>query len=344
MAVSLKSIAEKCGVTPATVSMALQDNPRISIRRRHEIRTVAEELGYRSNIIAQSLRGGRSHSIGILWSLTGPHDSLSLIRNMTLPLRHRGYVSYVADSMSDAAVIRASLQDYAARKADGLIMQLYHNDALLYEDREVAACLREIGNVVIVDEQQQHQLSTMKLPSMEIDRICRSREAALEDIISYWQAAGRRKIAMLGPMRVVEREELFVHLLQHYGFPADDWRLECFDQEGIIMAPENIERLLNGNWDAVITANDELAADLIALLADHGLKVPDDIAVCGFNDNIMSRHFRPAISSVDRRSDELASMAVEMLLRRIEQPDAPSEFRQLPMRFVLRASAGSGQR
>lgn len=335
MAVSLKSIAEKCGVTPATVSLALQDNPRISVRRRHEIHAVAEELGYRSNIIAQSLRGGRSHSIGILWSLTGPHDSLSLIRNMTLPLRHRGYVSYVADSMSDAAVIRSSLQDYAARKADGLIMQLYHNDALLREDREVAACLREIGNVVIVDEQQRHGLSTTGG-----DRICRSREDAFESIIAYWQAAGRRKIALLRPIQMVERDELFVHLLQRYGFPVEDWRLGCFALEEIKMAPEDIERLLAGNWDAVIAANDELAADLIALLTDHGLKVPDDIAVCGFNDNIMSRHFRPALASVDRRSDELASMAVEMLLRRIEQPDAPAEFRQLPMRFVLRASAG----
>ncbi|MFA7231590.1 MAG: LacI family DNA-binding transcriptional regulator [Victivallaceae bacterium] len=175
----IKDIAEHCGVSAATVSMALRNHSEISESRRREIRSVAAKLGYRPNVIAQSLRGGKTNSIGILWSLSGPHNSVSLIRNITLKLLDAGYVSYIADSLSDSRIIKQCLRDYITRNIDGLIFQDWNN---ISADPEIFDLLKKIPFKVIVDDSWEENGNVTKL---NCDLVKRDHAVAMKNIFRF---------------------------------------------------------------------------------------------------------------------------------------------------------------
>jgi DNA-binding LacI/PurR family transcriptional regulator len=335
----LKHIAEECGVSAMAVSMALRDDSSISEKRRIEIKIVAERMGYRPNVSARSLRGGKTHSIGILWSLGGPHDSIGLIRDISLKLMDNDYVSYISDSLSDPKIINSCLKDYVARNVDGLIIQVHSRveyDNLL--TAEVTQYLKQIGNVVIANG------TGIELPvSIQFDEVRRQRQVAVEEIIRYLAGKGRKKIALLFGALSPWREQAIVECMKANQLEYENCRLVDEFNDTISLSDSLLEKIyVDGalNYDAVLAYNDETAAQVISYLVKQGIKVPEAIAVVGFNDSSFSQYFMPPIASVERRSTELANIAVDLLLKRIKNKNSAVQQVDLPMRFVKRESAG----
>jgi LacI family transcriptional regulator, galactose operon repressor len=339
MSPSIKDIAAECNVTPATVSLALNNHPRISRKRKDEVNAVAKRLGYQPNISAISLRGGKTHSIGILWSLGGPHDSISLIRDISLKLMHNDYVSYIADSLGDPKVIKSCLKDYVARNIDGLIIQLSSDPALEFmRQDDIKSYLKQIGNVVIVNE-----TGTALPRELKYDEIQRQLQPATEEIIDYLITRGRKKIAFLCGSLNSWREERFVECLKERGLAHENCRLINYPANQVIILDSLLKKIYDGSalhYDAVLTHSDEAAVQVINYLLKQGIKIPDDIAVVGFNDSLFSQYFAPPIASVERRSPELASITVDLLIKRIKNKNAVVPKIELPMRFIKRESAG----
>ena len=339
MAPGLKDIAAECGVSAMAVSLALRGDRSISESRRKAIQSAAQRLGYVPNVNARSLRGGKTHSIGILWSLGGPHDSLGLIRDLSLKLMHNDYVSYVADSLSDPKLISSCLKNYVNRNIDGMIIQAQlppEFDSLITDDN--LACLAKIKNVVIVNE------SSLPLPdALPYDTIWRQRQPAIDQIIGYLVSCGRRNIATIAAPTGKFYEQQFIDCLKGYGIEYENCQLTYDDSNGNRI-PEAVLHSIysNGmlNYDAIMANNDETAAQVINYLQQHKIKVPEDVAVVGFNDSQFAQYFTPPIASVNRRTTELAATAVRMLLNRLKNKNIVRQKAELPMRFVNRASAG----
>jgi LacI family transcriptional regulator, galactose operon repressor len=336
---SLRHIAEECGVSTMAVSKALRGHSSISRQRRIEIKAIAERIGYQPNISAISLRGGKTHSIGILWSLGGPHDSIGLIRDISLKLMHNDYVSYVADSLGDPKIIKSCLKDYVARNIDGLIIQIRREaelDTLL--TAENMQYLKLIGNIIIVNE------SGADLPKqLHYDEIQRQRQPATEEIVDYLVSRGREKITMLAGNFNSWRERQFVECLQRHGLETENCRLINYSDNSAIVPDSLLRKIYSDgslNYDAVLTHSDENAAQVINYLQKQGIKVPEDVAVVGFNDSLLGPYIIPPIASVERRSPELAVAAVDMLMTRIKNKNAGLQKIDLPMRFIKRESAG----
>lgn len=337
MAVSLKNIADKVGVSTMSVSMALRDDPSISEKRREEIKAVAASLGYRPNIIAKSLRGGKTHSIGVLWSLGGPHDSIDLVRSISLKLMGLNYVTYIADSLGDPEIISSGLLDFTARNIDGLIIQLktkYEIEALLTPIHRES--LKEIGNVVIVNE------IGIDLPDeLHFDEIKRPRQNAFEEIINFFAKSGRKKIALISPELSPWREQHFIDCLKAHKLDQKHCRLITPTNLSTIPI-ETFTELDKGpiEFDAIMTHNDESAVQLINYLKNRNLKVPDDVAVTGFNNSFFSQFFTPPIASIERRVKEIGEVSVDLLMNRIKDKKLARQQKELPMFFVKRESAG----
>lgn len=332
----IKDIAMQCGVTSATVSLALRNHPRISESRRIEIHAVAERLGYSPNVIARSLRGGKTNSIGILWSLAGPHNSLGLIRSMTKKFMNGGYVSYVADSLSDSLIIKNCLKDYVIRNIDGLVLQVPENFSY---DAEIIELLKGISCKIIINDCWHNQMG----PLPDCDVINRDRLPAWKDIIEHFKKSGRRKIGLIIKERhLKDRARTFLEYMKLYGLPDENSVVVDACLESTNISSETRAMLLSGNipYDAIITFTDENAAAVISTLIKNGTRVPEDIAVVGFNDSTMSRFFLPPIATVDRRDAELATLATEMLTERLENPALPYRSKYIAMEFVHRTSAG----
>ena len=199
-------VARDCGLSKSTVAYALNGSEgKVSLTKRQIVLKSASKLGYRPNIMAQSLRSGKTNSIGLLWSLGGPHDSLGLVRNISIRLMRKSYACHVADSLSDPHITKQCLMDYASRNVDGLIIQL--NEQLV-KDEEILNLLREIPNVVVV---------TSEPADIKFDNLTLDRTQAIREIVDHFAGSGRKRIVFLTTTDCA-RENTFIEQVKSHGF------------------------------------------------------------------------------------------------------------------------------
>ena len=338
--VTIMDVARDCGLSKSTVAYALNSSAegKVSLTKREIVRKSALKLGYRPNIMAQSLRNGRTNSIGLLWSLGGPHDSIGLVRNISIRLMHKGYACHVADSLSDIKIIKQCLMDFRSRNVDGLIIQLNED---LIKNKEILNLLREIQNVVIVAPEAAEN---------QFDNLTLDRTQAIRDIVDHFAATGRKQITLLSTTDTA-RERAFVEQIKFHNLAhSEDSVINVKEDCGISNSSSlrwdffvnALKDELKGKipFDALVCGTDEAAAAVINYLYESGYKVPEDIAVSGFNNSGMAAYFRPPLASVDRRNQDVTENVTEMLLNRIKTPALPPQHRKLEMQFILRESAG----
>ena len=346
---SLKHIAEECGVSTMTVSMALRNSSSISKQRRTEIKAIANRIGYRPNVMARSLRGGRTNNIGLLWSLGGTHDSLGVIRDISIRLMHKGYACNMADSLSDSKIIRQCLADFCSRNIDGVIVRL---NKVLAGNKEICDLLHKMPNVVIVVPDPEGR--EFEALASQFDVLIHATTYAIRETVDYFAKSGRKKIALLN-VKNEAHEYAFAEQLRLHGLVYSDDSVinveKCVD---IFRAVPSQKReigpaFLRGlqykfdkdmPFDALIVSCDEGAVTIMNYLENIGYKIPEDIAIVGSNNNILAPCFKPPLASIDRCGQELADSAVKMLLSRIKDPVLPPRRELIKMKFIHRESAG----
>ncbi|MCF6174552.1 MAG: LacI family transcriptional regulator [Victivallaceae bacterium] len=330
---NVHDVAKAAGVSAMTITRVFNNSARVAPATKAKVLDAAGKLNYRPSRSARTLRQGRSHSIGLLWSLGGPHDSTDVVRKMTHVLSEAGYVSYLTDTMSERKIINNCLIDLIERKVDGLIIQAPDHDPTL---TEYISLLNEIGSVVVVSP---------NLPDedMPFDYLHRDLMYGIDKSLSYLYETGRRNILVLATQgkKLVEIEEMFAQ--QPYINFLSYGHIETGKQQiDYHLFAEKVKLHLDQGkrCDAVWCSCDEGAAAVITLLQDRGMRVPEDIAVSGVNDTPICQYIRPGIASIDRKNSEVAAIAASMLLKRIANPELPLQRETVNMRFVKRKSAG----
>lgn len=337
--ITIMDVARDCGLSKSTVAYALNGSEgKVSLTKREIIQKSALKLGYRPNFMAQSLRSGKTNSIGLLWSLGGPHDSLGLVRNISIRLMRKGYACHVADSLSDPRIIKQCLMDFASRNVDGLIVQLNEE---LAKSKEILSLLREISNVVVV---------TPETVDIEFDNLTLDRTHAIREIVDHFVESGRKEIVFLTTTDCA-RESAFIEQIKSHNLAYSDDSIIRVKEDNSINGSNSIrwdffadmlKRKFNGKipFDALICSADEGAAAVINYLNERGYKVPEDIAVSGYNNSAMASYLRPPLASVDRRNQDTAETVTEILFNRIKTPALAEQRKVIKMKFINRKSAG----
>ena len=338
VAVSIRQIAENAGVSEATVSMALRDNPLISATRRKLVRQLAKEMGYQPNALARGLAGGRTKSVGVLLglSLGAPSTALRLVQNIACRVNRRGYVTSIADNMVEEEVFKRLLRDYAQRRMDGIVFQNGNYRPL---EEWVARELSHFPAVVLLSNKNE---------TAPFDQIVQDREPAIKAAVEYLAGTGRTRPILAG-----------VHP------PKAEVYIRHFRTCGVEIPPEAVMEQRSGNYkgikdlggfyealqdhlgreqlpmDVMICNNDDEAAVAIEWMRSKGIRIPEDVAVVGFNDSEISKFLFPRLASIARREDDIVVEAIEeMLFSRLENRDLPTRCVVVPMEFVWRESAG----
>jgi LacI family transcriptional regulator len=336
IAVSLKQIAEQCGVTEATVSMALRDNPRISEDRRKQVKKIAKDLGYIPNVLARGLKGGRTRSIGVIWSLDGGHFSTSMLRMLNERIRNHNLVSYFADAIGDTSAIKSVLSDYAARSVDAVIIDMGTH---LYIDDEMYDELQHFPFSLII--------STVEQP-YDVDQIVWDRLLAYRKVADHFADNKRKNPVIVAPMAISEKKaEVFLEELTLKGYDVSRENIidipkirDLSDAECTWRTLTKMYPSANFPFDAAMCSNDDIATTLMTWLKKNGHVVPDNVAVVGFDDNPVSAHLETPLASVERRIVELSDAVEEIVFARIAGNEMPVQKIDLPMTFIKRESAG----
>ncbi|MET0807829.1 MAG: LacI family DNA-binding transcriptional regulator [Pseudoxanthomonas sp.] len=331
-------IAHLAGVSQPTVSRALRGSPMVNEETRKRIQAIAEQLNYKVDKNASNLRTQHSGTIALLFfEDPTPDDSqinpffLSMLGSITRACALRGY-----DLLISFQQLSTNWQaDYEdSNKADGLIL-LGYGDYLESQSR--------LERLV---EQGTHFVRWgAVLPGQPGISIGCDNFQGGHDITMHLLAQGRGNIAFLGHAsnhypEFFERYRGYAHALL-----TEDRRVQPLlqvdavttEQSGYEAARALLEKGID--FDAVFAASDLIAIGAMKALHEHGLRVPEDVAVAGFDDIPMAAFVNPSLSTVQQDTKLAGRILVETLLALIN--DEPAESRTIPVKLALRRSSGA---
>jgi LacI family transcriptional regulator len=331
MSVSIQDIATKVGVSKTAVSLALRNHPRISVSRREEVQRVALELGYETNLLARSLAKGKTYSIGILWGLMGgPHAPLRTCHNIAVKAQTHGYASSI-ENVSSSEDINQALSKCAKRRVDGVILQWPYVKPLS-EEKNMVSKLNKFSAVVIVCPQP--------VPS-HFDQVIHDRAPAMREVAAYLHRTGRTKPVIA--IKFPDKANAYAFAFKQCGFEVPEQaiiREKVETLKDFCSILDKCVDLKKKNIDTIVCNNDEEAVAAISWLRSKHLRVPQDVAVIGFNDSESATFLMPPLASVARRDDELVEIVERVFFARLKDTTLPPQREVVPMSFIWRQSAG----
>lgn len=328
---TIRDIARLAGCSVNTVSRALNGKGEVSPDTRARIQQIAADLGYAPNSVARSLVSRRTHTIGVLLpDATNPNYGFQWQAMQTV-LDQQGYVLMVLDSMRSAARARSILTRLRERRVDGLLM--------LSPDVPAEMLHRfEADGVPVV-------LVNRYLPGEPFDYVVADNRSGAYEATRHLIEHGHRSIVHITTERAITtvRDRLD-------GFHAALREAGAEHQGRVVVA----ELTLQGGYDAaramlargerpsaVLAYNDFLAMGVIRAFKEHGVRIPDDVALVSFDDSYFAGYLAPSLTTVRLPIVAIAERAAAMLLARLGGTDrsAPQQF-TLPVHLVIRESCG----
>ena len=330
MPATIKDVAERAGVSVATVSRVLNRLDVVSEDTRKRVTDAAEKLRYIPHGGARSLSMRRTQCVGaVLPDLYGEFFS-ELIRGIDRAARQRALHLLLTCSHDDAEELAAALRAMQGR-ADGVLVMSPHLDAEVLE-----GSLPRGMPVVLMNSAQR-----VPHPAFVVDN--RGGAAAM---IGHLAALGHKRIAMIagpeGNHDADERLRGYVETLAGLS-PAKKPQIlrGDFTEESGHRAGREIAAMAR-RPDAVFAANDTMAMGCFFALSEAGMRVPEDVALAGFDDIPMARYLTPPLTTVRVRIAELGEAAFERLALAIERGDGDKPSRKtLRTELVVRRSCGS---
>ncbi|MEM7501291.1 MAG: LacI family DNA-binding transcriptional regulator [Pseudomonadota bacterium] len=335
--ITSRDIAERAGVSQATVSRALRNSPLVRPETRERIHRVARELNYFVNRNAAGLRTQQSNTIALLlFDETGGERAeinpffLSMLSGVTRSASELGYDVLISlQQLTDDWHLRYEVSN----RADGIIV-LGYGDYVSYREKLQALAEANARFVIwgpMVDGQPGASLCC---DNIEGGRIATAHLTAL----------GRQRIAFLG--RISERSP--EHQLRHQGY------LVAHDAAGLSVEPKlriacdshpsfgyraTQQLLASGHsFDAIFAVTDAIAVGAIQALQQSRIKIPEDVAVVGFDDLPMASHVTPQLTTIRHAVQLAGELLVNNIVRLIEGGTVESEV--LPTTLIVRQSCG----
>lgn len=332
---TMKDIARELGISVATVSRALRDSPRISEERRRMVQQYARDHNFSPNVLAESLRHSRvqpSHVIGVI-----------------VPEFTHYYFSSVLTGIEEAALARGYY-----------IMVALSNEQ--YE-REVRICemfhRQKVCGVIVSQAKDTRRydhfqkLIDSHMPIVFYDRICTGINASRVVVDDYMGAftavqhlieTGCRRIAFYGaPMQLEISKNRFngyKDALLKRGLPYDEHLVRICDnrQDAELITPD----LFDGDYypDAFFAVNDDTAIGILYTVKRMGLRVPEDISICGFTNGQRAVACDPMLTTVEQRGQRVGEEAAEILIDKVEGhlPMDSVEKRIVRTRLIIRGT------
>jgi LacI family transcriptional regulator len=334
---TLRDVARLAKVHPSTVSRVLNGatSSRITPDTSARVRTIAAELGYRPNMMAQGLRTRRSRSVGVIVTDLSNPVTAPMVSGIEGRLGERGYTVLLGNADHSAERERLHIETMRAKHVDGLIAgtATVDGDGFLGE-------LRTLGlPVVLMNRGGDDDRVPAAVPD---DFLCS--ELAVGHLVEL----GHTRIAHIAGSAATttgrRRRSGFEAAIVRRGLRLDPSLIVGSERYTVAEGARCAAELLchgSGDFTAIVAANDLLALGCYDALAAAGLSCPGSISVVGCNDMTFADRFAPALTTIHIPHVQLGRAAADLLLERLEQPElAPRNISIVP-RLVVRASTAA---
>ncbi len=340
--VTQEDVAKRAGVSRSVVSYVLNNGPRkVSDETRQRVLAAINDLEYRPNEYAQRLKQGgdaAQNSIGIVTGGKGynlierPYYNLVLSGLYDYAYQQHQQISFLAywDALKDPIFFNKHIHEY---EISSLILIL---PSLIPDTKADTALLKQIiariPSIVCLEE------SVLNLPTVGIDRAEAARSA-----MNHLIGLGHERIAFVA----IEDQRLtgYKQTLLEHNLDYDERLVDFLEPTfaPVQSAYDMITRFVEGGvrFTAIFTATDEAAIGAMAALKDHGLRVPEDIAIASIDNIEMASMVRPALTTVDIPKRTLARFAIQSLQTQKDFPDQGQVSMVIPTKLIVRQSCGA---
>ncbi len=335
MPLTLEKIAAKAGVSRSTVSRVLNNDPHVSTKARTRVLSVTQKLNFQPNLAARSLAaGGRTRVI----ELVIPMGVTALFTDPYFPLLIQGVAS-ACNAHDHSVMLWLAEPEYERRTItqilysgliDGVILA-----SMLVGDSLMQSLIKSNFPFVLVGRHP----TDNRVSYVDVDNINSARE-----IVTYLLQQGYRRIATItGPKNMIagmDRLDGYLAALRDYGIDLDPSLVVegDFREAGGETA---MQRLIPLKPDAVFVASDTMAVGALRALRNANLRVPQDIALVGFDDMPFAAHADPPLTTIRQPVHRAGAVAAEVLIDLISNPGSRPRRVILPTELVIRASTGS---
>lgn len=308
--VTIKDIARIAGVHHTTVSLALRNSGALKKETKEKIQAIAVEMEYRANLLAQGFRNRRSNTIGIL----------------VPSIQHHFFAKFISE-MSELA-----------NQTDYSVMVFQSNEKVVTEKRNIEALIdNRVAGVIAsvsretIDGSYFNAFNRENIPIVFFDRIpANTRGAKVTvnnfqgalDAVNLFIENGRKRIAFITGSSHVnvyrDRLEGYKQALLQNNFPyCNEFLIEggFLLEDGMAGAKQLLS--LSERPDAILAVGDDVAIGAIKYLKSAGIKIPEDIAVIGFDNDPMGIAIEPELTTVEQPVSQMADMALKLLLEAI---------------------------
>jgi LacI family transcriptional regulator len=329
--VTIADVAERAGVSKTTVSHVLSGKRPVARATRERIEQVIEELGFRPNALARSLRMQRTQMVAlILPDITNPYYPV-LARGVQDTLVEEGYHAFLCNTDGDEEQEAAFIADAVQRKVDGIVL-----GSLYSRTQDVDEYIKNGAIFVSLSSAIEHP---------EVDRISSDNEQGAICATRYLLECGHRRIGMIGSS--LEQHPSSTRLtgyrraLEEAHIPFDD---SLFAQGDFTRAggARAMRKLMEQpeRPTAVFCANDLMAIGAMDTARELGLRIPDDVAIVGYDDIEAASLVSPKLTTVLNPAYEKGKAAGRLLLERVQgKYRGPGRHVFIPPRFIKRESA-----
>lgn len=332
--VTVRDVAQHAGVAVSTTSRVFTGHPDVSESMRDRVMTSARTLGYEPDFIAQSLRTGRTKTLGFLVADLSNPVFADVIRGAGDHARSRGYAVMLTNSEGEAQFDIEHLQVFLRRRVDGIIL-LTVSSGSDEIDREM---INPSVPMVVFDRDVPR--------GSRVSSVYWDHAAGFRDATASLLGHGHRSIAFIaGPSHlrpIRERLAGFEGAFHEAGMKVDK-DLVRFGDMNAAFGRQEAERVLalDPRPTAIIVAANRLLVGVLEALQRSGVDVGRDVAIVSSDDVELTRVYQPPISVVVRDTYRMGEVAAELLLERIDDHDAPIRSVVLPTRFVERQSSAT---
>src|SRR4051794_33622811 len=328
---TMADVARLAGVSMTTVSHVINGTRPASERARRSVLAAIERTGYRPNTLARALARGGTQSLGLAISgLSNPYF-MDVVAAVEAAAGRAGHTLLLGDTREDPEHELRIVRTLAERQVDGLLLAPSagaREHALPY--------LAKAGTPVVLLD---------RFLDVALDQVGCDNEQPTARLVEHLIDLGHRRIGMAigirGLSTTEERVRGYTLALDRAGIPFDPALLaEGGSQRD--QARTAMHALLEHSEPptAVVSGNNFMTIGLLRAISERGLRVPDDLALVGFDDFEWADLFHPRLTVIRQPTSELGARAVELLLSRLADPSRPVRSERLEATFVHRDSCG----
>ncbi len=337
MTSNIKDVASRAGVSPSTVSRVVANHPRISKATRERVRAVMKELDYHPNVIARSLVRQSSEAIGLLIPSSIEQFFLNpffpeVLRGITQVAQNEGYDIVLSTALHGRNDVDRLERMVRSKQVDGVILLTARLDDPLFTVLEE----NHIPSVVIGRPSQEVSLSWVN----------NDNRLAAYETTTHLLKLGHQRIGFIGGSQelvvTVDRLTGYSHALMECGITFDP---------NLVVSGEFIEDVgYNGMMrllalaerpSAIVASDDVLAFGAMRAAGELGYRIPEDLAIVGFNDIPLARLANPPMTTMNVHIYELGQTAAKLLLQHINDKVAPPQNVIVAHELVVRRTCGA---